>query len=117
MSGSHERSIPRRVFVEAMTVPVWQAAAAVRWLEGRVANRPKLEEFTPEKATLDSLTRYTNMDKQFVTLEMKKLNAIGMVRNDNTVGLENDFYSAAAAPLNELIKRLDPVINENDENS
>jgi hypothetical protein len=35
-----------------MTVPVLQAMAAVRWLEGRVPNRPKLEEVTPEKAAL-----------------------------------------------------------------
>jgi fructose-1,6-bisphosphatase/inositol monophosphatase family enzyme len=44
--------ITGRDFVDAMTLPVWQAMAAVRWLEGRVANRPKLEEITPEKAAL-----------------------------------------------------------------
>ena len=41
-----------RDFVEAMTVAVRQSMAAVRWLEGRVVNRPKLEEITPEKAAL-----------------------------------------------------------------
>lgn len=39
-------------FVRALTVPVRQAMAAVRWLEGRVRNRPKPEEITPEKAAL-----------------------------------------------------------------
>jgi histidinol-phosphatase len=41
-----------RDFVERMTLPVWQACAAVRWLEGRVRNRPKADELTPEKAAL-----------------------------------------------------------------
>jgi fructose-1,6-bisphosphatase/inositol monophosphatase family enzyme len=41
-----------REFVERMTLPVWQATAAVRWLEGRVRNRPKSDEPTPEKAAL-----------------------------------------------------------------
>jgi len=31
---------------------VWQATAAVRWLEGRVRNRPKADELTHEKAAL-----------------------------------------------------------------
>jgi fructose-1,6-bisphosphatase/inositol monophosphatase family enzyme len=44
--------IDPREFVAAMTVPVRQAMAAVRWLEGRVRNRPKREEITPEKAAL-----------------------------------------------------------------
>jgi hypothetical protein len=44
--------IPGRAFIEAMTLPVRQTMAAVRWLEGRVVNRPKLEEITPEKAAL-----------------------------------------------------------------
>ncbi len=39
-------------FVRALSVPVRQAMAAVRWLEGRVRNRPKPEEITPEKAAL-----------------------------------------------------------------
>ncbi len=39
-------------FVSRMTLPVRQAMAAVRWLEGRVANRPKLEEETAAKAAL-----------------------------------------------------------------
>ena len=48
------QSVPStgRAFVSAMTLPVWQTMAAVRWLEGRVANRPKLQEITPEKAAL-----------------------------------------------------------------
>ncbi len=41
-----------RDFVESMTLPVRQAVAAVRWLEGRVRNRPKASEITPEKAAL-----------------------------------------------------------------
>ncbi|HTO54629.1 MAG TPA: inositol monophosphatase family protein [Myxococcota bacterium] len=41
-----------RDFIERMTLPVWQASAAVRWLEGRVRNRPKADEQTPEKAAL-----------------------------------------------------------------
>ncbi len=41
-----------REFVERMTLPVRQAMASVRWLEGRVRNRPKLDELTPEKAAL-----------------------------------------------------------------
>ncbi|MFQ5515830.1 MAG: inositol monophosphatase family protein [Myxococcota bacterium] len=44
--------IDPRSFVEAMSLPVRQAMAAVRWLEGRVANRPKASELTPEKAAL-----------------------------------------------------------------
>jgi fructose-1,6-bisphosphatase/inositol monophosphatase family enzyme len=44
--------ISPREFVERMTLPVWQAAAAVRWLEGRVRNRPKADELTHEKAAL-----------------------------------------------------------------
>jgi myo-inositol-1(or 4)-monophosphatase len=39
-------------FVDAMSLPVWQAMAVVRWLEGRVRNRPKVGEVTPEKAAL-----------------------------------------------------------------
>jgi fructose-1,6-bisphosphatase/inositol monophosphatase family enzyme len=45
-------SIDPHEFVRALTVPVRQAMAAVRWLEGRVRNRPKPEEITPEKAAL-----------------------------------------------------------------
>jgi myo-inositol-1(or 4)-monophosphatase len=41
-----------RDFVESMTLAVRQAAAAVRWLEGRVRNRPKAGEITPEKKAL-----------------------------------------------------------------
>jgi fructose-1,6-bisphosphatase/inositol monophosphatase family enzyme len=52
MGESAPSTIASREFIEAMTLPVWQAMAAVRWLEGRVANRPKLEEITPEKAAL-----------------------------------------------------------------
>jgi 3'-phosphoadenosine 5'-phosphosulfate (PAPS) 3'-phosphatase len=44
--------IGAREFVERMTLPVWQATAAVRWLEGRVRNRPKADELTHEKAAL-----------------------------------------------------------------
>jgi fructose-1,6-bisphosphatase/inositol monophosphatase family enzyme len=44
--------IDPREFVAAMTVPIRQAMASVRWLEGRVRNRPKPEEITPEKAAL-----------------------------------------------------------------
>ena len=35
-----------------MTLPMWQAAAVVRWLEGRVENLPKPFEETPAKAAL-----------------------------------------------------------------
>jgi 3'-phosphoadenosine 5'-phosphosulfate (PAPS) 3'-phosphatase len=41
-----------REFVEAMTLPVWQAAAAVRWLAGRVANTPKAHEASASKRAL-----------------------------------------------------------------
>ena len=41
-----------RDFVERMTLPVRQAAAAVRWLEGRVLNRPKSGEETQAKSAL-----------------------------------------------------------------
>jgi hypothetical protein len=44
--------ISPHAFVEAMTLPMWQASAAVRWLEGRVENLPKTDEATPEKAAL-----------------------------------------------------------------
>lgn len=44
--------ISAREFVERMTLPLWQAAAAVRWLEGRVENFPKHDEATPAKAAL-----------------------------------------------------------------
>ena len=46
------RPVDPRDFVESMTLPVREAAAAVRWLEGRVRNRPKASEITPEKAAL-----------------------------------------------------------------
>jgi fructose-1,6-bisphosphatase/inositol monophosphatase family enzyme len=52
MGESTEPKIAGRLFVEAMTLAVRQAMAAARWLKGRVPNRPKLEEFTPEKAAL-----------------------------------------------------------------
>jgi fructose-1,6-bisphosphatase/inositol monophosphatase family enzyme len=52
MSRSPSHDISPREFVERMTLPVRQAMAAVRWLEGRVRNRPKVEELTPEKAAL-----------------------------------------------------------------
>jgi fructose-1,6-bisphosphatase/inositol monophosphatase family enzyme len=41
-----------REFCRALTVPVQQAMAAVRWLDGRVSNRPKLDESSLEKAAL-----------------------------------------------------------------
>ena len=44
--------VAARDFVECMTVPVWQAMAAVRLLEGRVANRPKADANSPAKAAL-----------------------------------------------------------------
>jgi len=44
--------IDGREFVQKMTLPVWQAGAAARWLEGRVQNRPKLDEATDEKSAL-----------------------------------------------------------------
>lgn len=52
MAVGASREIGAREFVERMTLPVLQAAAAVRWLEGRVRNRPKSDEVTPEKAAL-----------------------------------------------------------------
>jgi fructose-1,6-bisphosphatase/inositol monophosphatase family enzyme len=52
MNGGSGSTVSGRAFVEAMTLPVRQAMAVVRWLEGRVPNRPKLEEVTPEKAAL-----------------------------------------------------------------
>ena len=44
--------IPASAFVEAMTLPVRQAMAATRWLEGRVANAPKSGEASSAKAAL-----------------------------------------------------------------
>jgi fructose-1,6-bisphosphatase/inositol monophosphatase family enzyme len=44
--------ISPREFVERMTLPLWQAAAAVRWLEGRVENLPKPDVTSPAKAAL-----------------------------------------------------------------
>jgi 3'-phosphoadenosine 5'-phosphosulfate (PAPS) 3'-phosphatase len=44
--------IDAREFVERMTLPVWQASAVARWLEGRVENTPKLDEETDEKSAL-----------------------------------------------------------------
>jgi len=41
-----------RDFIQALTLPVWQAASVVRWLEGRVENLPKPHEATPVKAAL-----------------------------------------------------------------
>lgn len=41
-----------RDFVQAMTLPMRQAAAAVRWLEGKVSNRPKSGESTLAKSAL-----------------------------------------------------------------
>jgi fructose-1,6-bisphosphatase/inositol monophosphatase family enzyme len=50
--GESSEKIAGRRFVEAMTLAVRQAMAAARWLKGRVANRPKLEELSAEKAAL-----------------------------------------------------------------
>jgi len=44
--------IDAREFIQALTLPMWQAAAAVRWLEGRVENRPKLDEDSEAKSAL-----------------------------------------------------------------
>lgn len=63
---------------------------------------------TPEKATVDSLARYLNKDKQYVKLEMKKMNAIGVIHNDNTEGLANDYYSTGHEYLTDIVRRLDP---------
>ena len=52
MAVPSSRELTPSAFVERLTLPVWQATAAVRWLEGRVRNRPKLEELRPEKAAL-----------------------------------------------------------------
>ncbi len=52
MSHGSTTRLSGRTFVDALTIALWQTMAAVRWLEGRVANRPKLEEITPEKAAL-----------------------------------------------------------------
>jgi fructose-1,6-bisphosphatase/inositol monophosphatase family enzyme len=46
-----EHTLPRE-FAEALTGSVWAAAAAVRWLAGRVHNAPKLHEATPSKQAL-----------------------------------------------------------------
>ena len=51
-SGTGTGRISAREFVERMTLPLWQAAAAVRWLEGRVENFPKVDQATPAKAAL-----------------------------------------------------------------
>ena len=52
MSLQRNQRIESSDFVERMSLPIWQAMAAVRWLEGRVRNRPKASEVTPEKAAL-----------------------------------------------------------------
>ena len=44
--------VAARDFVQAMSLPVWQAMATARWLEGRVVNTPKPDEPTPAKAAL-----------------------------------------------------------------
>ena len=44
--------IAPKEFVQAMTLPVRQAMAAVRWLEGRVSNTPKPGQATSAKAAL-----------------------------------------------------------------
>lgn len=44
--------IDAREFVERMTLPVWQASAAARWLEGRVENTPKRGQENDEKSAL-----------------------------------------------------------------
>ncbi len=52
MSPTRSKRIETSEFIERMTLPVRQAMAVVRWLEGRVRNRPKASEVTPEKAAL-----------------------------------------------------------------
>ncbi len=52
MAVPSSRELTPSTFVERLTLPIWQATAAVRWLEGRVRNRPKLTELRPEKAAL-----------------------------------------------------------------
>lgn len=44
--------ISGRDFTHAMTLPVWQSVAAVRWLEGRVSNLGKPNQQTAAKAAL-----------------------------------------------------------------
>jgi hypothetical protein len=51
-SGMGTGRISGREFVERMALPLWQAAAAVRWLEGKVENFPKHDAPTPAKAAL-----------------------------------------------------------------
>ena len=46
--------ISPREFVEALTLPVRQAAAAAHWLEGRVANNPKAEDSAEKSALTDA---------------------------------------------------------------
>jgi len=52
MRSSTPRNLPAREFVAALSSSLWAAAAAARWLSGRVHNTPKLEERLPSKQAL-----------------------------------------------------------------
>ena len=81
-----------RDFVRGMTLPVRQAMAAVRWLEGRVRNRPKVSEPTPEKAALT--------DGDCVSQEIL-LVALRARHPDVGLDVEEDTPTAMAFPRNE----------------
>lgn len=81
-----------REFVRGMTLPVRQAMAAVRWLEGRVRNRPKATEHTPEKAALT--------DGDCVSQEIL-LVALRACHPDVSLDVEEDTPSAMAFSSNE----------------
>jgi fructose-1,6-bisphosphatase/inositol monophosphatase family enzyme len=102
MSTRTDQQIDPRTFVERMSVPVLQAMAAVRWLEGRVKNRPKVSELTPEKA---ALTDGDCVSQEILLVALRE--AFPWVRLD----VEEDTPTAADFAANHTDERvvIDPI--------
>ena len=91
-----------RDFVTRMTLPMRQAAAAVRWLEGRVPNKPKADE--------DSLAKSALTDADCVSQEIL-LAALVEVAPEVELDAEEDTPLAHEFERNrsEYRVRIDPI--------
>lgn len=65
-------------------------------------------EHTPPRATVNTISQYTNMDKRFVSREMVKLTAVNAVQNDSVAGTEMEFWTTRDKDLRKIVERLDP---------
>jgi len=94
--------IAGREFVQALTLPLRQAMAAVVWLEGRVANTPKADESTAAKAALS--------DGDCVSQEIL-VTALAEYYPGVVLDAEEDTPSAKAFEANDspYTVRIDPI--------